>query len=706
MVGAFFKLFQNFNNFFINQYCFFFKESVIFLPISFSLATIPYYHELIDTDKLRSNNIETVAINFGIKFMLFDQLLIDDLKLIIVGLIIISLLIWMDTKSLIFTSMTILVVVMSLVFAYFLYKSILDLKFFPFMNLLAVIVSIGIGVDDAFVYHQIWSLHKQSRQNETVRQILLKTTKHTFILLFSTSLTTSIAFFSLYFNNITAIKCFSIFSGSIVLFNFLLVLLMLPLTLKMSALCDVCSCRSVAHNQQDSKVKFLKYNKKFAICNIVIFFIIIVTSLFVIFVEPKLTLANSIDFQLFDSNNLFEKYDKFYQNKFRFSSNHLNMYHLPLIFVWGILPDDNGDYLDPSQTGHLVFDPNFDMSSKEAQIWFLDFCDDLKTQIFYDQNHFGPQLKNCFLSTFYQWMQNRPCIDQITDEDYRPCCKTEPFPFEQNVFRNCSVRMIQDLHRTPKDFLNPNSIAGPKFFQNNFTINSLIIEYNSNQTYSFSYQEIDNFFHQVENWFQTKLLTAPEYLQNGWFYSDFQFYDLQKVLLDGTFISIAISMCVSLLLLLLLTFNVLVSFFAIISITFSIFLSIAILVLFGWKLNIFEAIAISTAIGLSTDFSLHYSFNFCYFLRQFQDKQMAFRETARHVFRPTIMSGLTTAAIGLFMLPSSILIYKQIGVFLILIMISSWIFGTYFFTSLIILFYPDIKRDFSNCRPIEINTFL
>jgi predicted RND superfamily exporter protein len=34
--------------------------------------------------------------------------------------------------------------------------------------------------------------------------------------------------------------------------------------------------------------------------------------------------------------------------------------------------------------------------------------------------------------------------------------------------------------------------------------------------------------------------------------------------------------------------------------------TVAILVLFGWTLNVVESIAVSVAIGLAVDFSLHY----------------------------------------------------------------------------------------------------
>ena len=46
---------------------------------------------------------------------------------------------------------------------------------------------------------------------------------------------------------------------------------------------------------------------------------------------------------------------------------------LPLRFVWGVLPIDNGNYLDPASLGTLVYDPTFDVAAPESQVWLFHF---------------------------------------------------------------------------------------------------------------------------------------------------------------------------------------------------------------------------------------------------------------------------------------------------------------------------------------------
>lgn len=55
---------------------------------------------------------------------------------------------------------------------------------------------------------------------------------------------------------------------------------------------------------------------------------------------------------------------------------------------------------------------------------------------------------------------------------------------------------------------------------------------------------------------------------------------------------------------------------------------------------------------------------------------------------PTVMAALTSGVSGLLMLPSQVLAYTQIGVFLVVAMSISWIFSTFFLMSLLSLCGP------------------
>lgn len=365
---------------------------------------------------------------------------------------------------------------------------------------------------------------------------------------------------------------------------------------------------------------------------------------------------------------------------------------LPLRFVWGVIPQDNGNYLEPQSLGTLKADESFNMSDPESQRWLLKFCQSLRKQPFY-QPEVGVLFPNCFIESFIRWMERR-CKDEFEGIDRSPCCETATFPYKSSVFNTCIIEAIGDLYDTI--YFNP-GVAGPKFTKDQVpTIKAVVVEYDSNYSFSLSYEYMHNFISQVETWFDSQLKTAPVTMRGGWFVSSLEFYDLQRILSEGTLMAIGLSMCLALIVLFLATLNVVTSLYAIFNITCSIFVTMAILVLLGWKLNILESIAVSTAIGLTVDFSLHYTVNYRLAPRDSRnDREEATKFSLTNMLKPVTMAALTTGIVGAFMLPSPILAYIQIGTFLLTVMGVSWLYSTFHLGSLLAIGGP--KGDYGQC---------
>lgn len=96
---------------------------------------------------------------------------------------------------------------------------------------------------------------------------------------------------------------------------------------------------------------------------------------------------------------------------------------------------------------------------------------------------------------------------------------------------------------------------------------------------------------------QNQLRTAPKEMQGGWFVSHLEFYELQRTLYQGTTRAIGVSLTLSLIILVVVTLNLLISLYAIIAIGAVIIVTVALLILFGWTLNVLESVAICTTIG-------------------------------------------------------------------------------------------------------------
>ncbi|CAK1604486.1 unnamed protein product [Parnassius mnemosyne] len=707
----------------------FVKNVMIFLPLACSSTVMPYYQKL-QSSNFSYDTLVIPAVDFGLKNALFDLWIIQDTWLIGVGGLFVFICVWVYTKSLLLTILLFIAISYSLGVAYFFYIYVFNLKFFPFMNLLVIVVVIGIGADDAFLYIKLWNMiSKQlirdnvisqdnalddiknvSSASETILiQILEETLRHSILTMFITTLTTAVAFFASYVSYIPAINCFSVFAGTSVLVNFLLMISWLPASVFVLEVkiwkttkktWSIVIHKAINEIGEDIKVILNRFIitliTKSHIGIVVILGAIGICSIVVVFYTPGLQLPDSKQFQLFQTSHPFEKYDLQYRDRFlfeRFGKDLGTGSKMPLRWIWGVKAIDNGNHMDPTSTGHLVFDTDFSISDPKSQLWLSEFCRKIKGQPFY-QHTLGPLLPNCFIESFRMFMSRR-CIDNIDKINRTPCCETSHFPYSKDVFNFCILAAMESLYQTPRELFMP-GVAGPKFLRsaNPPNVSAMVVEFESTVPYSMSYTAMNNFFLQVENWTQHELKSAPPGMRNGWFLSDLQFYDLQKTLASGTVMALILSASLGFIVLIPATFSLVISICALIAMIFSSTVTIAILVLSDWKLNVLESVAISTSAGLAVDFSLHYALSYT---NACGTKAARVKYALTASSGPTAAAALTTGFAGIFLLRSNLLPYSQIGIFLALIMSISWLYATFFLCSLLLL----LGKNSSNDPPTE-----
>lgn len=115
---------------------------MLFLPVARSSRILNYYNE-ISSNTTSSDIIEITAIDMGLKNTLFDVLLIHDGWLIGLGSIFVLYCILIYTNSILLTISTVLANIFAIVGAYFIYQFIYQLPYFPFMNVLAIVIIVG-----------------------------------------------------------------------------------------------------------------------------------------------------------------------------------------------------------------------------------------------------------------------------------------------------------------------------------------------------------------------------------------------------------------------------------------------------------------------------------------------------------------------------------------------------------------------------------
>lgn len=119
------------------------KVSSIFLPLARSTKLIEYYSDLL-SKSLIFDDVKVVALSLGdIKQSFFEKHLIQDGIYVFSALFFVFFILWLYTSSFIITIVTILTICSAFEIAYFFYVMVYGMPFFPFINILSVIILIG-----------------------------------------------------------------------------------------------------------------------------------------------------------------------------------------------------------------------------------------------------------------------------------------------------------------------------------------------------------------------------------------------------------------------------------------------------------------------------------------------------------------------------------------------------------------------------------
>ncbi|XP_071502305.1 protein dispatched homolog 1-like [Diadema antillarum] len=672
-----------------------------------SNQTRSFYDDHMGGSSLSSEAVGVVAIGAGFKIDLFREYILSDSVFIGVGCALVVLIIWIYVGSFFITSMTIVGMLMSILVAYFLYKTVFRLPFFPYINILATVLIIGIGADDCFVFVDIWKLTKNNTVNrgKNLESVFRETLRHASATMFVTSLTTSSALYAGIVNSITAIRCFSVFAGTAILVNFILTLTWIPAAVVIhdkyflnksgnrTATDNKClTCWFSVGELYNGVAKagnklFLVYLpiiiSKFRLLCIIVLSGLGIGAICVVYVAPGLRLPSQSHFQVFRTSHILEQYDQIYRPTFAFESDLVN--YMPAFIVWGIEPLDNGNHWDPDSKGITVMDQTFNLSSETHQEWMYNLCADFRNSTFHN-SEVNSTSEYCFMDSFRDFMEG-PCINPVTGGDLSPCCGQTNFPYSASNFRQCVI-----LYHEVRCQLSTCDYTSPGLrFDADDNIVAMNIYFLTNTEESQDYAATDQFWSDMNTWVENQMETAPEGLRNGWSIStgtrQLYFFDLQRGLALGTPLSIGLSLAIAACVLLLTIRNFLVTVYAMFTIACAVFVVVGSVVLLGWELNIFESIIISLAVGLSVDFTIHYGVS--YRQATATDKESRSIYALSSVGAAITLAALTTFVAGALMMPSVVLSYLQLGTFLMLVMTLSWVYGTFLFISLCYTIGPE-----------------
>ena len=563
--------------------------------------------------------------------------------------------------------------------------------------------------------------------NDQMIRAMSGTLHHAASSIFVTSFTTAAAFMTNLITQLPVVQLFGFFTGSCIIVYFLLVITVISafvITYEkyLQHFSFKFSCSKKIDDFYEHTIETMSQINhwlvgerlpsilfKFRAVWLLVFLAIGCWGMYAVFVDPQLKPNSKWRYEFFEKGNKFENFEFGLRDQFLAYVNHeqRNMTNPEIFFVFGIRNEDTGRVFDPDDDGHLMFDPNFNFLREQSQQWVDKFISEHLNQsndLFLSQE---------IVTEWHNYLSRMQlfCSKILNVSSFDGKVK---LPFQSDKLEKCQEKikkLLEDSNLISFESLMASFPRRIIFVSDEKKgVVGLILRVNANSSF-FDFDSVDAYYHQLVN-FQNKFIkSAPLGLNTGWFISvGFALYDLQNQLITGTYSSLVTSMIIALIFLLLTSGNVFIAFYAITSISFSIAVTIAIFVSLGWELSILESVVIIMSVGLSVDFACHYGVAYINSDRNFKkvkekslcksyamgnaERKLRIKDVFRRVGSAVLMAALTTFLAGSSMFPSRLTSFTKMGQFLMLVMCTSYLYATFMFVPLCAMFGP--TQNFGN----------
>ncbi|XP_049641108.1 protein dispatched homolog 2 [Suncus etruscus] len=692
------------------------QYSLLFLPTPKGASLMAIYLDRLAAPWALSDNYTSVTgMDLGLKQELLRHYLSQDTVYPALALASIFLSLALYLRSLFLTLMVLLGVLGALLVAFCLYHVAFRVAYFPPANLAALVLLSGVCANHALVFFDLWRFSKSQLPAAGLAPRVGRTMHHFGYLLLVSGLTTGAAFYAGSLSRLPAVRCFALYMGTAVLAHLALAPAWLPSSAvlherylargcgpgarggggggggRSRALALALARRLRGLRRAAAGTSRLLFQRllpcgviKFRYIWVCWFAALAAGGAYIAGVSPRLRLPTlpPARGQVFRPSHPFERFDAEYRQQFPFERRPRGEGGpMPVALVWGVLPVDTGDPLDPRSNTSLVRDPAFAAGAPEAQRWLLALCRGARNQSFFgEQPAGGPTL--CFVEALQRWMDSPACARLGPG----PCCGAAGFPWAAPLFLHCLRAMALERGAgRPRDL-------GPRFGARG-DLAALVLQFQSSVPYSADYGRVHGFYAQVSGWLAAQLRSAPAGLRRGWLTSRLELYSLQRSLSTEPALALGLALALAFAALLLGTWNVPLSLFAVAAVAGTVLLTVGLLVLLEWQLNTAEALFLSAAAGLAADFTVNYCV--AYHLCPHPDRLSRVACSLRQTSCATAVGAAALFAAGVLMLPATALLYRKLGIVLMTVKCVSCGFASFFFQSLCCFFGPE-----KNCGQI------
>ncbi|KAK2165634.1 hypothetical protein LSH36_47g00000 [Paralvinella palmiformis] len=650
-------------------------------------ALMEYFTKTFDEKVVEDDDVIVSGLHMNIEQQVFGVYVKRDISLYALAMVMVVVVLLLYLQSIVLMIAVVANVVITLCLSFFIYYYVIQLHFFPFINLIAALLLIAISADDVFIIYDLWRKELRVNPDSSYETIMSETLRKGGLSIFVTSLTTAASLLANAASPITTIRCFGVFAGICILTNFILMITWIPALIilieKAFTYCIPedsyggirrCSERLAKASDHFWGVIMTKIITVGSPIWVIVLIVVGGLGLIAVFVKPGLKLPEDNYVKVFNSKNPFEVYRREYKNRIRFEHQLWSSQTIRMQFLWGVKGVDNGDKFDPDKKGSLVFVP-FDVYTPEGRIWQNQFCRRLQAQSFVRDEQ---RSYECYFEALERIITGS-CNKTI---EIPFCCDQKTMP--NRTMTELCMKHFAEVTQGRLEKLAGGNIFGELVFNQDNDIKIFRYIFYTNTLWTPNHGEIGTFVDEVERFAKEQLVDAPGNLKDGWFasYAGFQlvFFDLQNAISYGTMMGIGLSLACSLVVLLATSLNVIITVYAIFTISLIIGSTVGTLLFLGWELNVTESLTITMSLGLAVDFTIHYGVS--YMLIKSDSRAVRIKETVSTVSSAISMAALTTFVSGACVLGSQVLAYRQFGLFLVFVMFYSWTFSTFFFLPL------------------------
>jgi hypothetical protein len=444
-----------------------------------------------------------------------------------------------------------------------------------------VFVVFALGADDVFVAVDKWKNARRHLPNGTTQDIARFALPEATGAMFLTSITTAAAFFSTAVCPVAPLKCFAIFCGLLIMFDYFMnVLLVFPALCLYDIWLQKGDTRWYLHfGKQAASVEDEKHSLIHRILGAYYSFVhkfkwilfagVLCAVTACAITVPRLSLPKSADIRLLSEDNLFERHWIWQHNLL---SKHLaTKGGSRATIVWGIQAADNGDLLNPNSFTNLVLDKSFNPKSIEAQDYLLGFCEYFFAQDFAAPPYEGYQ---CPMNAFNRWLAQQSVSDSPDSVYISNCNGATSVPLAETDFHACIIAWSRLYEQT-------------EILATDGEVRIISAKTKTNSNFDSPYDILDAEWNSFERYLSIERKNAPEGVNEMYHSSpDFWWYDTNGRMLKTAVTAGTIALGCAAIIILISCRSFVMTIFCIISIGYVLLASTACLIVLGWDLGL------------------------------------------------------------------------------------------------------------------------